>query len=280
MLVLLSISSLVYLVYVSMQSVSFSPCALLNGTWLVSPDEAHARARMLRRGVGGGGGGNAVDDADSDVVNVDLGALVDYGDSNESLEMPAGALPIDLAPAYVHPLYITRMRKTYHGGAKVLFWGGGCRSKIGAEATNANDGAATATATAENTKKQQRKRVPSSTSRCVFMLYRGQWTLSVFPGNLSSADDFASLQPPGTTHAPLTIVASRLDSTENMEEAVFARKVKYVMAIMAVVAIIHHCLSVFQPPTLLQMRRDQARRKLQDQRAAREAVIAVARSSG
>ena len=298
-LVILSVISLLWLVYVSMQPISFTPCSLLNGTWFVSHEHGALSPLLVgkyaKSSVGFGGadiekitdfvfggavGGeeqqpNSIVAAETQemleqkrqqIVQIDLSEFIDYDSNNDTLLMPEGANPMNIAPKYVEPITINYFSKVYHGGAKMLWWNGECKDKLRSTSSSTN-------------------------SKCLLKLLRGHWTLTVFPGDYGA---FISQQQqneekkdanenqipsPFSAFEPYTVMATRLDANEVAEEAVFNKKVKYVLILMAVVGVIHYLLSFFQPPTAKKIRRDVALQRLLDLEKQKQAFAAASKKT-
>lgn len=281
-LVLLSVSSLLWLVYVSMQPVTFSPCALLNGTWFVSDEDAALSPLLVGKYSGPSytdtilsllGFANNNNDNNNkqsksssvfngmseyelieqekiakNVVAIDLAECVDF--ASDTNRFPFSVLPLDIAPRHVKPLHIEELAKTFSGGAKTMWWTGECQSI--------------------------KKAGTVIDSMCTLMLLRGHWALSVFPHSGEEVISALSNNKKKNTEnqipsseaiavasvEPYVVIGTRLDANEVAEEAVFNRKVKYVLGIMAFVGFIHYILGFFQPPTAKKLRKEIALAKL------------------
>ncbi len=240
---MLSIFSLLYLVYVSMQSITLTPAEQLNGTWHVVAD----RAGASRLALGSSAAQPVRRTVEDDLVVIDLAAFVKYEDFATETEMPDEVLPLDVAPRYIEPLSLEGgFEKGFSGGAKTLRWSGACKLK----------GKAAAAAAAF----------------CTFITHRGHFLLTVFSDGGNSGDA-------GDAAIALSIIGTRVDSDPLLEDAAFNRKVKYVMLIMLGVAVIHYALSAFAPPTQKQIRRDARVGRFMELQRQREAAAEAAEAA-
>jgi hypothetical protein len=278
-----------------MQAVAFSPCALINGTWFVTEEDAALSPLLVGRYEGPSwtdsitsflgfssvsnnqkntANPSAAADLRSEyeileqekiaknVVAIDLASCVDF--ASDSTIMPASVLPLDIAPRHVQPLQIEEFSKTYSGGAKTLWWTGPCKSVLQRRQKQQRG---------KKTDQQQQQASEPIDSLCTLMVLRGHWALSVFPYTgeeaasiLNKDENKNENQIPSPISVsglePYVVLGTRLDANEVLEEAVFNRKVRYVLVLMFVVAVIHYILTFFQPPTAKKIRKDQALAKL------------------
>lgn len=261
-LVFLSVCSLLYLVFISMQSVTLTPVELLNGTWHVVADRSGAAAlknQLPKQAIEEEEEKSKpaqydIQRVEDELVVIDLSAYVNYedrGPTESTQTLPPQVLPLDVAPRFVEPLHLDFFAKGWSGGAKTLKWNGPCTLKRKAKADDESPSSP-----------------PSASSLaaiCFFTSHRGHYLLTVF------GLDGASNKAPA-----LSIVGTRVDTDPLLETAAFDRKVKYVMLIMLCVAVIHHALSSFAPPTQAQMKRDAARGRLMELQRQRLAATTAA----